>query len=102
MRCFMLETRRYAVKTARNDDAGREVLNGGGVDLVLSSCLGVISAVKTMGLLLPPVFLASRMLSYSVETDATVGKGAQSPVEILSAVRILIHQYKLERQRASA
>ena len=102
VRRFMLETRGYAVKTARSDEEGREVLMLGGIDLVLSSTAGIVAAVKTMGLLLPTVYLAEGTIPEGIETGATLIKGSQSPVDILSAVRTLMHRYKLERQKASA
>ena len=98
----MLETRGYAVKTARSDEEGREVLTGGGIDLVLSSCAGVIAEVKTMGLLLPTVYLVNGSVPKGLQADVLLQKSTQSSVEILTAVRTLIHQYKLERMKASA
>ena len=101
VRRFMLETRGYAVTTARNDADGIKALQAGGIDLVLSSCLGMIRELKTMGLLLPTVFLSSSAKGDSEEADTVLKRGSQSPVEVLAAVRTLISQYKLERQKAS-
>ena len=97
MRRFMLETRDYVVKTALNDEAGINALRRGGVDLVFSSCIGVIREAKALDPSLPAIYLAGEMNPQCAEADLTLKTGSQSPVEILASIRNVINHSKIGR-----
>jgi two-component system response regulator CpxR len=99
VRKFMLEMRGYAVKTAKNDEQGIELLKRGGIDLILSRLPGIIGEVKAMELLVPTMFLAGYADLDRAEADAMLPQGAQSPVEVLALVKTLLNHSKLKRQQ---
>ena len=98
VRKFMLEMRGYAVKTAKNDEQGIELLKRGGIDLILSRLPGIIGEVKAMELLVPSVFLAGYAELGKTNADAVLTQGTQSPVEVLAAIKGLLSQFKLKRE----
>ena len=98
MRRFMLETRDYVVKTALNDQAGIKALRKGDIDLVFSSCAGVIREAKALDSSLPAIYLAGEAHSQCTEADLVLERGSQSPVEILASIRNIISHSKSGRR----
>lgn len=99
VRKFMLEMRGYAVKTAKSDQQGIELLKRGSVDLILTRLPGIIREAKETGLLVPIVFLAGYAELGKAEADAMLAQGAQSPIEVLALVKTLLNHSKLKRQQ---
>ena len=95
----MLEMCGYAVKTAKNDEQGIEMLKRGGVDLILSRLPGIVGAVKAKGLLIPTVFIAGYAAPGKTDPDIVLMQERQSPVEVLAAVKGLLNEFKLKRQQ---
>ena len=93
---FMLETRGYAVHTAKNDEQAIEALKHNHIDLVLSCFPDVLHEAKTMGTLVPTVFLAGYAELGEADADAVLTQENQSPVEVLAAVRILLSNFSLK------
>ena len=95
---FMLETRGYAVQTAKSDEQAIDALNRGQIDLVLTCFPEIIHKAKT--LLVPTVFIAGYAELGKVNADTVLTEANQSPVEVLAAVRTLLSQFKPQRQQS--
>ena len=99
VRKFMLETRGYRVISATTAAAALEVLESGGVDLVLSDLLmpqmDGNEMVRRMKLFAPdvPMMIVSgtvKAFERADAADAFLPKGACAPLELLERIRMLL------------
>jgi two-component system response regulator CpxR len=99
VRKFMLETRGYRVISATTAAAALEILESGGIDLVLSDLLmpqmDGNEMVRRMKLLSPdvPMMIVSgtvKAFERADAADAFLPKGAGAPLELLERIRMLL------------
>ncbi len=94
MKKFMLETRGYVVLTAKTDEQTANLLKHNHVDLILTCVPNVIREAKSMELTMPIVFLSGYAELGTAGADAVLTPESQSPVEMLAAVKVLLHHFK--------
>jgi two-component system response regulator CpxR len=99
VRKFLLETRGYRVITATSGEGALELMQGGGVDLVLSDLVmpqmdgnEMIRRMKQFAPEVPMVLISGTVKAFerANRADAFLPKGATSPVELLERIRVMI------------
>lgn len=99
VRKFLLETRGYRVIAASDGAAAIEILQEGGIDLVLGDLVmpqmdgnEMIGRMKQIAPEIPMMLISGTVKSFerANRADAFLPKGACSPVELLERIRVMI------------
>ncbi len=99
VRKFLLETRGYRVISARDGATAIEILEQGGIDLVLGDLLmpqmdgnEMVRRMKQLSPEVPMILISGTVKSFerANRADAFLPKGASSPVELLERIRVMI------------
>ncbi|MGC8550038.1 MAG: response regulator [Acidobacteriaceae bacterium] len=99
VRKFLLETRGYRVIPATDGAAALEILQQGGIDLVLSDLVmpqmdgnEMIRRMKQVSPEVPMMLISGTVKAFerANRADAFLPKGACTPVEMLERIRVMI------------
>ncbi len=99
VRKFLLETRGYRVIPAKDGATALEILQQGGIDLVLSDLVmpqmdgnEMIRQMKQISPEVPMMLISGTVKSFerANRADAFLPKGACTPVEMLERIRVMI------------
>ena len=111
VRKFMLETRGYRVISAATAAAALEILEGGGIDLVLCDLLmpqmdgnELVRRMKLVAPELPMMIVSGTVKAFerADAADAFLPKGAGAPLELLERIRMLLARKRGPKKQSLA
>lgn len=104
----MLETRGYRVVSCSRGEEALERFKRGGIDLVVADMAmpgldgpQLIAAVKNLSPHTPAILIASRMRTYTHDSEADVflARGMYAPADLLERIRLLLIRKRGPKQR---
>jgi len=107
-RKIMLETRGYRVVSCSRGEEALERFKRGGIDLVVADMAmpgldgpQLIAAVKNLSPHTPAILIASRMRTYTHDSEADVflARGMYAPADLLERIRLLLIRKRGPKQR---
>jgi len=110
VRKFLLETRGYRVIPAKDGATAIEILQQGGVDMVVSDLVmpqmdgnEMIRRMKQYSPEIPMMLISGAVKNFerANRADAFLPKGACSPVEMLERIRVMIARKRGPRKAAT-